>query len=121
MPSEVAPPRQLSLPDRHVIVLKLAEVYVSPESGYDNGWSDKRVADDLGVPRAWVEKIREENFGPLKSSLEARQFLEEAKSLLLDGKALAEATASLSLTVKQFDERLSRLQKTADRIEKSLT
>ena len=34
---------------------------------YDNGWSDKRVAEEIGVPASTVSRVRNENFGPIKA------------------------------------------------------
>ena len=69
------PPRQMGFQDKPIILAKLVEVYVDPDVGYDRGWSDKRVAEDLGVPRAWVAELREQNFGPAGDNEEIRAFL----------------------------------------------
>lgn len=61
--------------DRRLIFAKLEEVYLDESRGYDNGWTDHRVSTDLGVPRAWVELIRNENFGPTKDNPEIRELL----------------------------------------------
>lgn len=62
-PFHAEPPREMSREDRRVIFAKLNDVYLDEDQGYDAGWSDAKVADDLGVPRAWITAIREENFG----------------------------------------------------------
>lgn len=69
------PPRRMDLKDRPIILANLVEVYVGPDVGYDRGWSDKRVAEDLGVPRAWVAELREANFGPARDNEEVRDLL----------------------------------------------
>lgn len=58
------PPREMSRDDRRLIFAKLDEFYVDENTGYSAGWTDDKVATDLGVPRAWVAQIRDENFGP---------------------------------------------------------
>lgn len=60
-------PRVMGKEDRRIIFGKLDEVYVDEKTGYDKGWSDERVAKDLGVPRAWVSDVRDEFYGPAKS------------------------------------------------------
>jgi hypothetical protein len=50
--------------NRHIILTKLVEVYLDEKSGYSPGWTDAKVATDLGVPRSWVATLRNENFGP---------------------------------------------------------
>lgn len=61
------PPREMTREHRRLIFLKLEEVYLDERAGYSAGWTDARTATDLGVPRAWVSTIREENFGPSHS------------------------------------------------------
>ena len=63
--------------DNRIIYEKLTDVYVNDKVGYSNGWSDQKVATDLGVPRKWVEDIRAQFFGKLGSDSEVEQFLAE--------------------------------------------
>jgi hypothetical protein len=77
-------PATMTREDRRIIFGKLNEVYLDEVRGYDNGWTDKRLADDLGVPQAWVRDLREENFGPEGLSEAARLSLEAAKKLSAD-------------------------------------
>jgi len=83
------PPREMSRDERRLIFSKLHEVYIDETRGYDNGWSDKKVSRDLGVPRAWVEKIREENFGSDNSNEEARQLVADARTAVDEFRNLA--------------------------------
>lgn len=57
-------PRVMSRDERRIINAKIDEVYIDEAHGYSIGWNDERVATDLGVPRAWVSQMRDENFGP---------------------------------------------------------
>lgn len=59
------PPRKMEREDRRIIFAKLEEVYIDENRGYSPGWNDERLSKEMGVPRAWVEAIRDENFGPL--------------------------------------------------------
>jgi hypothetical protein len=123
-PSAVAvePPREMSRDDRRVIFAKLDEVYIDENKGYDNGWSDHRVAVDLGVPRAWVASVREEMFGPDKSNAEARELVQEARELVATMKAFVaehhetavKAIADRDAFVKkveEFDRRIDNVEK----------
>lgn len=65
------PPREMTKTDRRLVIAKLEEVYEDEATGYSTGWHDERVAKDMAVPRAWVELIREENFGPIKAEQSA--------------------------------------------------
>jgi hypothetical protein len=118
----VEPPREMSRDDRRVVFSKLDEVYIDESKGYDNGWSDHRVAIDLGVPRAWVTTIREEMFGPDKSNAEARELVQEAKALVAEMRAFVaehhETTVraiagrdAFAKKVEEFDKRLGSVEK----------
>lgn len=73
------PPREMSFDERRLIFARLNEVYLDQHRGYDRGWSDAKVADDLGVPLAWVTTIRSENFGHEGSNEDARSIIDEAQ------------------------------------------
>lgn len=68
-------PAEPTREERRIIFAKLQDVYLDEKKGYDSGWTDYRVSEDLGVPRAWVASIRDENFGPAKDNAELRDFL----------------------------------------------
>jgi hypothetical protein len=118
----VEPPREMSRDDRRVVFSKLDEVYIDESKGYGNGWSDHRVAIDLGVPRAWIATIREEMFGPDKSNAEARELVQEAKALVAEMRAFVaehhETTVraiagrdAFAKKVEEFDKRLGSVEK----------
>jgi hypothetical protein len=89
-PPHVEPPQQMTRDDKRVIFAKLQDVYINEVSGYSAQWTDKRVAEDLGVPLAWVSSIREENFGPdhngefIEQLAYARAVVEDVKQLHRD-------------------------------------
>jgi hypothetical protein len=61
----VAPaPAEMGRIDKRLIASKLEAVYIDENVGYKPGWSDKRVAKDLGAPKDWVTHVREDMFGP---------------------------------------------------------
>lgn len=86
------PPPEMTREKRRIILMKLEEAYIDEKRGYENGWSDNRVAQDLGVPRSWVTKLRDENFGPSGASEEMTDFLREAE-MFLKGATEARDTA----------------------------
>lgn len=95
--------------DRRIILAKLQDVYVDEETGYDAGWSDLKVAEDLGVPVAWVESLREENFGPLNSSASARGVMNEALDHLKACKAIEEQSAKLLERAEQLHKQAAAI------------
>lgn len=125
------PPRVMSREDRRLIFEKLNEVYLDEARGYDSGWSDHRVATDMGVPRKWVETVRSEMFGDNGANAEMSTFLLEAENTLADArKMLAEArqhreTAEAILKdamaaggLNQISDRISKLEKLAAEVRK---
>ena len=81
-------PREPTRDERRIIFAKLQDVYIDEKTGYGSGWSDRKLAEDLGVPRAWVERIRDENFGPIPVSEDAVKQIEEAEKTLKDAQSL---------------------------------
>lgn len=84
-------PREMSRDDRRVIFAKLDEVYLDEQRGYERGWSDQKVATDLGVPRKWVEVIRQENFGAIAANEDMTEYLTEADALVKEARQALEA------------------------------
>lgn len=112
-PLSVVPPRTMTREDRRIIFEKLNEVYVSDKVGYGAGWTDEKVATDLGVPRAWVKLIRDENFGDEVANDEIRQTLTQASGVLVEIRSTVSKALELQNDIK-------RLMGVADKIEKSI-
>jgi hypothetical protein len=72
-------PREINKEDRRLIFARINDFYL--DNSYSGGWSDKKIADDLGVPVAWVKNIREENFGPEGLNEDNQRIIEEAKAI----------------------------------------
>lgn len=96
----------MSRDDRRIIFEKLRETYVDEKVGYSEGWTDEKVATHLGVPRAWVRVIRDENFGDEISNEDIR-------------KKVAEASAAL-VQIRAVEPEMRRLLGLADKIERTL-
>lgn len=123
-------PREMSRDDRRVIFAKLDEVYLDEKRGYERGWSDQKVATDLGVPRKWVEIIRAENFGAVGVSEDMAEFLSEAETLCKEArKALEEARKAREhveamlknpafLTLSTISDRLGKVERLASEMRK---
>lgn len=90
-------PAAMSRDDRRVIFAKLNEVYQDERKGYALDWSDKRVAEDLGVPRAWVVEVRDQNFGPDRNA----EFIEA----ITEGKRIIADFLKLSVEIKAVQAR----------------
>ena len=92
-------PRTMGREDRRIVFEKLNGVYLDERRGYEVGWSDHKVALDLGIPRAWVEQVREEMFGPINTNPEIGDFLKAVKEL----NDLKSQVASLSTLRDQLE------------------
>lgn len=87
--------KTLGRDERRIILSKLQDVYLDETQGYQMGWTDQRVSDDLGVDVEWVQHLREENFGDLPVSAIDRSFLDEGHKILEQIKEVAlEAAAA---------------------------
>lgn len=112
--------RAMTRDDRRIIFEKLNEAYVSDKVGYAPGWSDQKVATDLGVPRAWVKLIRDENFGDELANEETRNLLNEAKLVLQDVRLAAAQVEAAMDQFRKASGAADRLSKSVGEIEKTL-
>jgi hypothetical protein len=106
------PPQELTRENRRIILAKLEDIYVDERTGYSPGWTDAKVANDLGVPRAWVKTLRADNFGP-EGNEDIRLALSEAKAML------TEITISLK-QAETFASAFAGLQRRAEKIERTV-
>jgi len=97
--------------DRRIIFEKLNEVYVNDKVGYDKGWTDEKVATDLGVPRAWVRLIREENFGDEVGNEDIRKQIAEAQTTLAQVRAIEPEMRRLLGMADKIERQMAEIQK----------
>ena len=124
-------PRTMQRDDRRIIFEKLNGVYLDEKRGYDPEWSDHKVATDLGVPRAWVEQVREEMFGPVNTNAdietfrkgveELRVFKDGLKSVEAVRKQIEEIRAIVGgLNIPSILDRVAKLEKLEASIKKHI-
>jgi hypothetical protein len=109
--------REMSRPDRRVILLKLQDVYVDEKSGYKTPWTDLKVAEDLGIPIEWVRQLREENFGVVATNPQIEAVLTEGRAWRHE---FAEVAGVLADKFKALDAKLGGLIERMDALEKGL-
>lgn len=131
-PPRAETPRAPTLDERRLINLKLVECY--SDGGYLTPWTDQRVADDLGVPRAWVTEIREGFYGPEGSNPLYDQFLaaqaeivrardgiaDERKAVLEQMRAAQDAATRLRGRCDDLDGKIRDIGVLAKRVEREL-
>jgi hypothetical protein len=123
--------REMTRTDRRLIIAKIEEVYIDEDRGYDAGWDDQKVATELGVPRKWVETLRDENFGPAKSEdvtkmladfgLLQKDVAEAVKRVLESQKDLERAiqmNKDSTARLAALEPRISRMERLVGDIEK---
>lgn len=115
-PMKAEPPREMTRDHKRIINLKLHEVYVDERTGYGPGWSDKRVAEDLGIPWGWVRDVREELFGPDRNSEEIAELKAVQDIIRKDietaerrHKELGDLIAAIRASAEAVDARLKAL------------
>jgi hypothetical protein len=117
--------------DRRIIFDKLNGVYLDERRGYDTGWSDHKVSTDLGVPRAWVEQVREEMFGPVNSNPDIEAFvkavreLQEIKDQLAKMAAFRDQIEAIKVAIGGVNlasvlDRVAKLEKVATEVRKHI-
>ncbi|HLZ24528.1 MAG TPA: hypothetical protein VKQ30_20630 [Ktedonobacterales bacterium] len=101
-PVRAEPPRQMTRENRRVIFEQLNGVYDTKGLTYLDDWTDQAVADGLGVPRAWVTAMREENFGPAGDNKGIKDLIAEAQKISDMGKDLASRISAFEAKVAEI-------------------
>ncbi len=112
--------RMLGRDDRRIIFTKLNEVYVGEKIGYGEGWTDERVANDLGVPRAWVKLVRDENFGEEMANDQIRKMISEAEALMKEVKTAVPFVEDVMTKLRRLTDEADRIGKSLDAIRKAV-
>jgi hypothetical protein len=111
-------PREMSREDKRLIFGKIDTVYLDESRGYESGWSDKRIADDLGVPLIWVRGIRESDFGPEGLAADSREIIAEAKRLGEELVSLDKRFTELAKELSDIKSRYARTERSVDDVRK---
>jgi hypothetical protein len=110
--------REITREDRRIIFQKLDEIY--DRDGYGGNWTDELVARDLGVPRAWVKTVRDENFGPEGSNEQIKATFAEATVLLKEIKAEGLKVEPLVAALRALVDKADKIERTMTQIQKDL-
>jgi hypothetical protein len=108
-------PRAMTRDERYLITMKINEHWLGEQVGYEMGWSDERIATDLGTPRAFVSTVRDETFGPdinekdSKVINEAQGLLNEIREFSKITQPIVQRLTDLAGRVKSVEEQLSAI------------
>ena len=99
------PPRTSLTPAERTKVRALLDGHFDDSRGaYLDGYSDKRIGEEVGVPWKLVEAVREAAYGPLRAD-------PEADTLLADLKALRGAIDAHAKDCDELEKHLQVLKK----------
>lgn len=121
MSTEAEKPKEMGVEDRRLIIAKINEVYVGEDVGYSSGWSDKRVAEDLGCPRAWVAEVRDYAFGPARDNEDVRALVAEVKALRETADALERSAAEVTDRLIEVRGQIKALGRKAEGVLKAVS
>lgn len=117
-PAAIAPEKEATPDAKRVhraVMEALMSVYDDDGKRYSSGYTDARVAEETGAALAYVQKVREDYFGPIAEPAEVAAFREElatvrrqADKLESDAKAVA---TGIRATVDDLSAKLDRLVK----------
>lgn len=105
-------PREITREERGIIFAKIGDVYGSDR--YVTPWTDQKVADDLGVPRAWVSDVREQFYGPEGSNPLLDQFLADNAVFQRERAAMAEERKAALEMIRKGTEAAQRICRRCD-------
>lgn len=109
-----AQPREMQPADKRRVFRALDETYDEANSRYMEGHTDKTAAESLGVPRKWVETVREEAFGPSGHNLN----MERVETAL--GKLETETQVAIKAAIKttaSAEEKLGEIRELRKQVE----
>lgn len=118
LPMIAEQPKPMSREDRRLIFGKIDDVYLDERRGYEDGWSDKRIADELGCPLAWVKAVRDENFGPEGLSEASREAVAQIKELSASVKRVEGIIADAQKQLSELKAATMRADKIATGLER---
>lgn len=93
-------PREATQTERLHIRALLDKTFDDGVGSYLSGYSDEKVAEELKVPRIFVERIREAAYGPIRVDPELAAIKQEMAGLLANQRELAERLAALAKRVE---------------------
>lgn len=120
-PSE-QPPRVMGIDDALTIARRLQDIYLGKEKGYADDWTDGKLAESLGVPRAWVKECRVKTFGDgLAGNDEIAALVRDAQAVRNDALGILEKLGLARKAVLELiDEAESKLRARLDVIDRNL-
>jgi hypothetical protein len=86
-----SPPREMTREDRRRLRDQLDEVYLPEEGRYRGDLSDAKLAERLQMPRAWVERMRVEDYGDFDRNEVAEKQVADLDAAIASAKAAVDS------------------------------
>lgn len=111
-----ATPPEMTREHRRIIFAKISEVYDNEK--YANGWTDKRIAEDLGCPRAWVAQVRDDMFGAEGANEDIVTAIREAEEAITKGRKLLDEVTTMKNTLESQKGLIERQMITVNNLQR---
>lgn len=116
-PVAIDPPRQMTAADKRKVFRAIDDQWDENKGRYIGAASDQHLADTLGVPRAWVKEVREENFGKTQRNEDLDKAIGDAKNLRAEAARNAATALDLATKFEQLDQKYQDLIRRLEAVE----
>lgn len=113
-------PREPTPKDNRRIIARLMEVYDDDNSRYCDDFTDNSIAKELAVPRKWVERAREQNFGPSGRNSEMDKVASAIGAIHAEAKAAADAAMAAAAKAEDAMTRADEMKQRLDGLEQAV-
>lgn len=116
-PVAIEPPREMTAADKRKVFRAIDDQWDEGKGRYIGAASDQHIADTLGVPRAWVREVREENFGRSQRNEDLDKLIGDAKNLRAEAARNAATALDLATKFEQLDVKYQEMIRRLEAVE----
>jgi hypothetical protein len=116
-PVAIEPPREMTAADKRKVFRAIDDQWDEGKGRYIGAASDQHIADTLGVPRAWVREVREENFGKSQRNEDIDKLIGDAKNLRAEAARNAATALDLATKFEQLDVKYQEMIRRLEAVE----
>lgn len=113
-------PAEMGPDDFRIIYEKINDVWEEGNHNYKGGWHDRRVAENLNVPKVWVTKVRSSAFGDKDGNADMEKAIADAEEVVKRAKDLTEKVRTIDLHVQAIKKEIAPWADKVDRVERSI-
>lgn len=116
-PLAIEAPRQMTPADKRKVFRAIDDQWDEKHGRYIGAASDQHVASTLGVPRAWVVEVREENFGKTQRNEDLDKALGELKNVKGEITRALDKVLEFATTLEALEKKVELLQARVEAVE----